>query len=89
MNEKDLHNFNSEFERGVRNVRSIIPSPSSFRSLMPDISRFDQDFSHLGLPIGETFADTKTSPRKSSDIDYNTRPQSAVSDTDRRVSSRR
>jgi hypothetical protein len=43
MNEKDLHNFQSDFERGVRNVKNMMPSASSLSNLLPDMSRFDRD----------------------------------------------
>jgi hypothetical protein len=43
MNEKDLHNFQSEFERGVRNVKNLMPSASSLTSLLPDMTRLDRD----------------------------------------------
>jgi hypothetical protein len=40
MNENELNNFNNEFEKGVRNVRQILPSRTSFPSLLSDLSRF-------------------------------------------------
>jgi hypothetical protein len=48
LNDKEINNFNSEFERGLRHIRDILPSqqmlgmtgmPRAFRNMLPDTSR--------------------------------------------------
>ncbi len=79
MNEKDLHNFNSEFDRGIRNVKNLMPATSSFSKLLPDMSRLDRDMfpSPRMLGSSDIFAD----------LNRETRPQSAMSE-DKRTSRR-
>jgi len=50
MNEKDIHNFNSDFDRGIRKVRTMLPTTGGMGggfmgSMLPDIDRFG-----MGMP---------------------------------------
>lgn len=69
LNDREVHNFNSEFEKGLRHVREILPSqrmigmPSTFKNMLPDpfsrsLRDMDRDFfsdhhNRYGLPMGD------------------------------------
>jgi hypothetical protein len=92
INEKDLNNFNSEFNRGLRNVSGIMPSTGfnvpSFRNMLSDIGGRDFGFGGLG-GLGGHFGHMHSPLDRfglpmgefGSDFDQSTRRMSAATDT--------